>query len=532
MNAVATTDSKAEALSLLKSIRALVRRFSVSERADVACCGMTVAQAATLEVLKMEGAVRLSTLGRRLGISPSTLTRNLQRLEERGLIERTADPEDARAAIATLTPAGEKTAAELEEQEIISAAGLLKSLPPERRGRVVQALEDLLEAIREATEPCCPGAFDHLMNSETSQERPDPSNSRWPSRVDASRRSPEEPKMTNTSDKSKQASPAGADAAKVEPASRCCGESAAERRKARDAATHARAAGCCGSSTGPKNASPKPASGNLLPGHPEGIVETVRERYGDIARGEGGGCCGSSSADVSRKIGYDAEELAAIPEGANLGLGCGAPVAHLKLKPGEVVLDLGSGGGIDVFLAAGKVGPAGKVIGVDMTPEMIEKATAHARQAGIDHVEFRHGRLEELPVENGSVDAVTSNCVINLVPDKAAVFREVARVLRTGGRLAVSDVILDGKLPEAVEKDVLAHAGCVSGAMQRERYFGILREAGLGHVEIVKDEDFLGALEKSQPAEVREFEERTGVRLSELHGVVRSVTYRATKTTA
>ena len=166
-------DSRTEALSLLKSIRALVRRFSVSERADVSCCGMTVAQAATLEVLKMEGAVRLSALRRRLGITPSTLTRNLQRLEERGLIARSADPEDARAAIAALTPAGDKTAAELEEQEIISAAGLLKSLPPERRGPVVQALEDLLEAIREATESCCPGAFDHLMSSEGSEERSD-----------------------------------------------------------------------------------------------------------------------------------------------------------------------------------------------------------------------------------------------------------------------------------------------------------------------------------------------------------------------
>jgi ubiquinone/menaquinone biosynthesis C-methylase UbiE len=130
------------------------------------------------------------------------------------------------------------------------------------------------------------------------------------------------------------------------------------------------------------------------------------------------------------------------------------------------------------------------------------------------------------------VDAVTSNCVINLVPDKAAVFREIARVLKAGGRLAISDVILDGKLPEAVERDVLAHAGCVSGAMQRETYFGILREAGLGRIEIVKDEDFLGALQKSQPEEVSEFEERTGVRLSALLGIVRSVTYRATKTVA
>ena len=170
MTAKTINDSRTEALRLLKAVRALVRRFSVSERADVSCCGMTVAQAATLEVLKLEGAMRLSALGRRLGISPSTLSRNLQRLEERGLIERASDPDDARAAIASLTSAGEKTAAELEEQEIVSAGALLDLLPPERRGSVVQGLEDLLEAIRKATESCCPGAFDHLMNNDRNEE--------------------------------------------------------------------------------------------------------------------------------------------------------------------------------------------------------------------------------------------------------------------------------------------------------------------------------------------------------------------------
>jgi len=338
--------------------------------------------------------------------------------------------------------------------------------------------------------------------------------------------------MTTSNEKSKHASQRRADAASVEPRSRCCGESPAESRKSQGAGTKAPATGCCGSTGSEKSKTPAATGGERLPDDPEKIVETVRERYGGIAKGEVSGCCGSSTADISKQMGYGEEDLAAVPDGANLGLGCGAPVAHLELKPGEVVLDLGSGGGIDVFLAAGKVGPTGKVIGVDMTPEMIEKATANARQAGIDHVEFRHGRLEELPVEDSTVDAVTSNCVINLVPDKGAVFKEVARVLRTGGRLAISDVILDGKLPEAVERDVLAHAGCVSGAMQRETYFGILRDAGLGDIEIVKDEDFLGALQRSQPEEVREFEGRTGVRLSELQGVVRSVTYRATKTVA
>jgi DNA-binding MarR family transcriptional regulator len=169
MTSAPTTDSRTEALRLLKAVQALVRRFSISERADVSCCGMTVAQAATLELLKMEGAMGLSALGRRLGISPSTLSRNLQRLEERGLIERAADPEDARAAIAALTPAGEKTAAELEEQEIVSAGELLDQLPPQRRAAVVQGLEDLLEAICKTTESCCPGAYDHLMNNDRNE---------------------------------------------------------------------------------------------------------------------------------------------------------------------------------------------------------------------------------------------------------------------------------------------------------------------------------------------------------------------------
>jgi SAM-dependent methyltransferase len=333
--------------------------------------------------------------------------------------------------------------------------------------------------------------------------------------------------MTTRNERSENASPASTD--QVAGHSEECVH---ESRKHHDDAAKKQVTGCCGSAGTEQSKTPATAKGDLLPDNPEGVVEKVREHYGDIAKGQVSGCCGSSTTEASKQMGYGEEDLAAMPGGANLGLGCGAPVAHLNLKPGEVVLDLGSGGGIDVFLAAGKVGPTGQVIGVDMTPEMIEKATANARQAGIDHVEFRHGRLEELPVEDATVDAVTSNCVINLVPDKGAVFQEVARVLRTGGRLAISDIILDGKLPEAVERDVLAHAGCVSGAMQRETYFGILRDAGLGDIEIVKDEDFLGALQKSQPEEVREFEERTGIRLSDLLGIVRSVTYRATKTVA
>jgi len=265
----------------------------------------------------------------------------------------------------------------------------------------------------------------------------------------------------------------------------------------------------------------------------EAVVAQVRDRYGRISLKAASCCgpqpdvCGGAPDQIAQTVGYGADALEAVPEGANLGLGCGAPVDHLALKPGETVLDLGSGGGIDCFLAARKVGAQGRVIGVDMTPEMLDRARSNARKSGLANVEFREGRLEALPVESASIDAVTSNCVINLVPDKAAVFREIARVLKPGGRLVISDIILDGRLPEAVEKDVWAYVGCVAGAQQRERYFGMLEAAGLGPVEILKDVDFLGAIMDSAPDEVREFLARTGAKADDLLGKVRSVTFRA-----
>jgi SAM-dependent methyltransferase len=269
----------------------------------------------------------------------------------------------------------------------------------------------------------------------------------------------------------------------------------------------------------------------------EEVVAHVKERYGRIAaEGQAGGCCGplpccgsTAEQEVALGIGYDAKDLGAVPEGANLGLGCGAPVHELALQPGEQVLDLGSGAGFDVFIAARRVGAAGRVIGVDMTPEMLERARRNAQKGGYANVEFREGRLEALPVESGSVDAVTSNCVINLVPDKAAVFREVARVLKPRGRLVISDIVLDGKLPEALEKDVLAYVGCVAGAMQRGAYFDALRAAGLTQVEVLKDVDYLGAIQKAVPEEAQALLARTGTRLEDIVGKVRSVTYRASK---
>lgn len=265
----------------------------------------------------------------------------------------------------------------------------------------------------------------------------------------------------------------------------------------------------------------------------ESVVDYVRDRYARIARGEVSGCgCGAADAieaQVSKGIGYSDDELGAVPEEANLGLGCGAPIAALAPAPGETVLDLGSGGGLDAFLAAPKVGPEGRVLGVDMTAEMVERARAAAARTGIDNVEFRHGRLEALPVEDASVDAVTSNCVINLVPDKAQVFREVARVLKPGGRMVVSDIVLARPLPEAVAGDLFAWAGCVAGAMLRDDYFAALAAAGLGDVEIVRDIDYVATISDKLPGEIEALLERAGVERSELEGAVRSVTYRAHK---
>ena len=267
----------------------------------------------------------------------------------------------------------------------------------------------------------------------------------------------------------------------------------------------------------------------------EEIVATVRDKYGKIA--EGDSCCAPSNTGccpgpegLSTGLGYKPVDLGLLPEGADLGLGCGAPLEHLELQPGETVVDLGSGAGIDALIAARAVGPEGHVIGIDMTPEMLNKATANATAVGVDHVEFREGRLEALPVDDGTVDAITSNCVINLVPDKSKVFAEIARVLKPGGRLVVSDVMLDGVLPEIITKDVMAYVGCISGAVQRGDYLAMLTAAGLGDIEIVKDVDFIASVADSLPKEINSAMEKLGLAGDDLKGVVRSVTYRARKT--
>ena len=269
----------------------------------------------------------------------------------------------------------------------------------------------------------------------------------------------------------------------------------------------------------------------------ETVVSSVRGKYAAIAL-EGGSCCGPSGCGptteeaVTLDIGYSKTQLKALPEGANLGLGCGAPIDHLALRAGETVVDLGSGAGIDVFLAADAVGPTGKVIGIDMTPEMLARARRNAAKAGVTNAEFREGRLEKLPVDDGTVDAITSNCVINLVPDKAVVFKEIARILRPGGRLVISDIVLDQKLPPEIEQDVYAYVGCISGASMRDSYFGMLKDAGLGEIEILKDVDYGAMVIDHARPEAERLAAKAGVSLDSLRGTVRSVTYRARKSGA
>ena len=226
------------------------------------------------------------------------------------------------------------------------------------------------------------------------------------------------------------------------------------------------------------------------------IRKKVQERYGRIAAESGSccgtarsGCCGAapSAGDLSAGVGYTKGELGSIPEGANLGLGCGNPVALASLREGEAVLDLGSGGGIDCFLAANKVGPRGRVIGVDMTAEMLHLARENARANGYANVEFRLGEIENLPLADESVDATISNCVINLSPDKERVFTEIFRVLKPGGRMMVSDIVLTGELSERVKASVAAYTGCIGGALKREEYLATIRKAGFCEVEIVAE---------------------------------------------
>lgn len=245
------------------------------------------------------------------------------------------------------------------------------------------------------------------------------------------------------------------------------------------------------------------------------VRKVVREGYGAVAGG-GSSCCGPSRPcccspdwvkETSVRIGYSEEELESVPGGANLGLGCGNPTALASLREGETVLDLGSGPGLDCFLAAERVGKTGKVIGVDMTPEMLERARENARRGGYSNVEFRLGEIENLPVADGSVDVVISNCVINLSPDKPRVFREAFRVLKPGGRLLVSDIVLEVELPEAVRRSRTAYLSCISGAALREDYLQMIADAGFLDLEVVEEWPFPAECVGSDPTAAAMFAE-------------------------
>jgi SAM-dependent methyltransferase len=260
------------------------------------------------------------------------------------------------------------------------------------------------------------------------------------------------------------------------------------------------------------------------------MKEIVREKYGNIAAGAASGCgCGSGCqvmpeeavSNISKGVGYSDADLAAAPEGANLGLGCGNPLAFSAVKEGDVVLDLGSGAGFDSFLAARRVGKTGKVIGVDMTPEMIAKARANAKAGEYDNVEFLLGDIEALPLSDNSVDVAISNCVINLVPDKEKVFSELYRVLRPGGRFMISDLVLLKELPEQVRTSVEAYVGCVAGAILKGQYLALIRGAGFEDVRVV-DESY-AAVDLDAP-EVRQVAEQcVGTDESRIDDLVHSV---------
>ena len=240
----------------------------------------------------------------------------------------------------------------------------------------------------------------------------------------------------------------------------------------------------------------------------EAVRETVRQGYGKIAKDTAAGCCGpgvsccgsapQESEKLAKELGYTVEELKALPEGANMGLSCGNPAALAALKPGEVVLDLGSGGGFDVFIAGRKVGASGRAIGVDMTPDMLVKArrnvASYREQTGLNNVEFRLGEIEHLPLADNSVDAIISNCVINLSPEKEQVWREIARVLKPGGRVAVSDIALLKPLPAEVLKLVEALVGCVAGAVLVSETGEMARNAGLGDIVLKSKSAYIEAM--------------------------------------
>lgn len=239
----------------------------------------------------------------------------------------------------------------------------------------------------------------------------------------------------------------------------------------------------------------------------EELKKAVREGYAKIAKNKSACCapsqsccgCGDTAQEISKRIGYTEEDLKMVPEGANLGLGCGNPVAIASLKEGEIALDLGAGAGFDCFLAAQKVGKKGRVIGVDMTPEMVEAARKNVLKGGYENVEFRLGEIENLPVADNFVDVIISNCVINLSPDKDRVFREAFRVLKPEGRVMIADIVLLRELPDVIKNSIEAYLGCIAGAIRKDEYLEIIKNAGFQEVKIIEETSYFMDLLKDGP---------------------------------
>ena len=262
----------------------------------------------------------------------------------------------------------------------------------------------------------------------------------------------------------------------------------------------------------------------------EEIKKLVKEGYGKVASKKHS-CCDPESVHsqkndftekISKKIGYTDKDMSSVPEESNLGLGCGNPIALASLKEGDIVLDLGSGAGFDCFLAANKVGSTGKVIGVDMTPEMVEKAQGNAKKGNYHNVEFRLGEIEKLPVEDNSVDVIISNCVVNLSPDKKKVFEESFRVLKPGGSLMVSDIVLLKDLPDSIKNSPHAYINCIAGAVQKNEYIGAIKEAGFSEVKII-DEVSLPFESMGNDPGAKAIIEDLNIPVEKLEGIVNAV---------
>ena len=271
------------------------------------------------------------------------------------------------------------------------------------------------------------------------------------------------------------------------------------------------------------------------------VKKNVRERYGKVARQEQN-CCGNKGSspccdgtanarEVGRDIGYSEEDMDNVPEGANLGLGCGNPIALASLKEGETVLDLGSGAGFDCFLAANKVGTKGRVIGVDMTPDMVDKARDNARIGGYSNVEFRLGEIENLPAADGIADVIISNCVINLAPDKNRVFREAYRILKPGGRVMVSDIVLSKELPEDIKNSIEAYVGCVAGASLENDYLQAIKLAGFSDVRIAGESvfDLKDIISSPEAQDIANSLDISAEKAAELGGSIKSIKVSAVK---